>query len=506
MVQPSRVVWHFVVFYYLLHHVKCRVYYNNVTVWYNLQETAAPFHQLHQLMEWGFGFLVGGEVHFSMTCPTPEPYGRPDFYLLFCSTAEARELTRLAYSPMTDCSHFLSKSEVSSQLHQAKAYCHRARITEQNTSNGKTLQPGQYVHQKRIMQRYFYTFILLQCQASDRANKNYSVRAISCQSTLVALNPGGVQLSSDEIPLPLIYTIINLIWATLVAAWFFNWVIYFKYSNRLHRLISCAPIFKVILVVLVLLWWQEIAHTGMESSDISSVRHFIQSIEDALLFIIMMVIAEGWGVIRSHTKHYRWTSLLLLFAMFATSLMCVHWVHRYFLAFSVCCVVFIMYKTLKWSSHNIELLRRRRRKIRRFITKHQLHHAGWVTVDMQLRRKLDVFRYFRIVCATFSMVYSIAVTLATFLHEYMYIKALAFEISELMVYVSIGVIFRLRNFEAYEHIELVPPRENVIILELPEVCSGQVEPHVVLGVPLQHKVEKQTQTPCRRHWCSKNVK
>jgi len=91
------------------------------------------------------------------------------------------QLTRLAYSPMTDCSHFLSKSEVSSQLHHAKAYCHRARVTEQNTSNGKTLQPGQYVHQKRIMQRYFYTFILLQCQASDRANKNYSVRAVSCQ-------------------------------------------------------------------------------------------------------------------------------------------------------------------------------------------------------------------------------------------------------------------------------------------------------------------------------------
>ena len=48
------------------------------------------------------------------------------------------------------------------------------------------------------------------------------------QSNLFALNPGGTQLSSDEIPLPLIYTVINLVWATLMAAWFFNWVIYFK--------------------------------------------------------------------------------------------------------------------------------------------------------------------------------------------------------------------------------------------------------------------------------------
>ena len=53
------------------------------------------------------------------------------------------------------------------------------------------------------------------------------------QSNLFALNPGGTQLSSDEIPLPLIYTVINLVWATLMAAWFFNWVIYFKVGTLL---------------------------------------------------------------------------------------------------------------------------------------------------------------------------------------------------------------------------------------------------------------------------------
>ncbi len=55
------------------------------------------------------------------------------------------------------------------------------------------------------------------------------------QSNLFALNPGGTQLSSDEIPLPLIYTVINLIWATLMAAWFFNWVIYFKVGTSIYE-------------------------------------------------------------------------------------------------------------------------------------------------------------------------------------------------------------------------------------------------------------------------------
>ena len=51
----------------------------------------------------------------------------------------------------------------------------------------------------------------------------------------------------------------------------------------------------------------------MESEDISAIKEFVQSVEDSLLFITMMVIGEGWGVVRCHIKHYRWTSLLCRF-------------------------------------------------------------------------------------------------------------------------------------------------------------------------------------------------
>ena len=165
----------------------------------------------------------------------------------------------------------------------------------------------------------------------------------------------------------------------------------------------------------------------------------------------------------------------------------------------MCCVVLIMYKTLKWSSHNIDLLRRRRRKMRRFISRHNLRYKGIVTLDAQLMQKLYIYQKFRVVCATFSMIYAIVTTLATFLHEYTDIKALTIEIPKLLVYMSIGVIFRLRNFEPYENIELVPPKENVVVIELPDVCLGLVDPHVTLGIPVHFKVEKETQTP-RRRW------
>ena len=102
-------------------------------------------------------------------------------------------------------------------------------------------------------------------------------------------------------------------------------------------------------------------------------------------------------------------------------------------------------------------------------------------------------------CATFLMVYTVVQTLLIFIDEYRYIKALAYEIPELLIYLAIGFLFRLRDFEGFENIELVPPRENVVIFELPDVCESKLETNVALGTPQHFKVEKETQTP-RHRW------
>ena len=66
-----------------------------------------------------------------------------------------------------------------------------------------------------------------------------------------------------------------------------------------------------------------------------------------------------------------------------------------FQAFSICCVVFVMYKSLKWCSHNIEFLRRRRRKVRHFLYRHNLRYVGDVTLEDQFGQKLDMYAKFR---------------------------------------------------------------------------------------------------------------
>lgn len=78
-----------------------------------------------------------------------------------------------------------------------------------------------------------------------------------------------------------------------------------------------------------------------------------------------------------------------------------------------------------------------------------------------------------------------------------------------------SVLLRLRNFEVYDRIELVPPQENVAVIELPDVCEGQtsrdvinliicaageLQTLVVLAEPVHTMVEKETQTPRRSRW------
>lgn len=60
------------------------------------------------------------------------------------------------------------------------------------------------------------------------------------------------------------------------------------------------------------------------------------------------------------------------------------------------------------------------------------------------------------------------------------------------------LLFRLRNFDSYDRVEMLAQKEDVAIVDLPDVC--ELNPHIVLGVPLYRKVEKQTQTPNRRTW------
>ncbi|XP_078587317.1 uncharacterized protein LOC144868683 [Branchiostoma floridae x Branchiostoma japonicum] len=419
------------------------------------------------LQDRSFGFLEGGTVEYNLTCTRPAVL---DLWLLSCNTSEAKEYARLTASQLDwDCNALRGLMARDPD----NSYCKRDKI-KYNESH-----PNRFHIRRQMKDSRFYTFFLLQCPSHQ--SKNQSNRRIGCRSELTLLNPDGEHLSSDEIPLPWIFVVLNIMWSTMATLWLINWVKYHRFSNNLHKFITVVPICKIVLVFVVMVRWHQLSKDGIESKPMQTLRYFLESVEDAMLFMAMMVISEGWGVVRYQVRHFRWTVLAAMFVVFAGSRMCVHWVHNYFLAFAVCCVVFVMYRALKWCSYNMEVLRRRQAKTFNYIRRLNLEYKTEITLHDQIHKKFELYNNFRMVSAAFSMLYAIVVTLGTFLSEFTWVQVLTFEVPELLVYLAIGIIFRLQDFGKYDNVEMISHQENYAAVVLPEVLQTGKRLRLMLG-------------------------
>ena len=131
--------------------------------------------------------------------------------------------------------------------------------------------------------------------------------------------------------------------------------------------------------------------------------------------------------------------------------------------------------------------------MRRFINRLALCYQSECTIDAQLSHKETLYKRFRIISASFCILYAVAITLATFLQEFAYIRTLAFEIPELTVFVCIGYIYRLRNFTEYEKVSLYPPRETFVVIEPPTVTENITS--IMIGRPLTAVVKTENEIP-----------
>ncbi|XP_077992077.1 uncharacterized protein LOC144446197 [Glandiceps talaboti] len=455
-----------------------RMYDNKLTVFYGSKEPS-----LHLLEGKAFGFTADesneGLVDFKVSCPVPEPALPPAIWLMLCTTNEAREFSKFSSNPLS-----LECRRLEKKIKSDDSYCVHVKA-QYNVS-----APGEHWLYWKEQQSKFYTFFILQCPVKQPNKTNGAKQKESCRWRLSLLNPDRSHLSSDESAMPDIYTAILAIWAVMVLLWIGNWFLYCGYSNALHRTLFIAPSFKILLVVLAFLWWHGIETRGKESQAIMILREICQSVEDAMLFLTMMIASEGWCVLRPDIRRFRWIFVFVVFLIFTGSVLCVTWVHSYFLAFAVCSVVFIMYRSLKWCSYNIEHLRRQLAEAQSFVSRMELKYLGQITVQDQLKEKLGMYIKLRLVCTTYAMLYAVIVTLATFLSEYTWIKALTFEIPELAVYFAIGFIFRLHNFSQYENIRVTAPKETSVVFILPHGdYSAGMRRRVVLGHPLNLTTE-----------------
>ncbi|XP_038071241.1 uncharacterized protein LOC119740113 [Patiria miniata] len=464
MVTFREIVLSFSLLFCHLFGAECRIYEPNARLLYGQTDAVLVFPG-GVLEDKNFGFGREGLLDFELECePTTHKNSEiptPNLWLLGCTALEKREIVEVGRTGLNQACQKLQYPQGAEK--NFTMLCQAIPMEPFAPS-----QHGNYWRAHHSFHRdAFLRFLMLQCPREVPNKTRTRVAEAQCKGRLVLMNSNGrSHLSQDEGALLPIYKVLLMLWVILLALWIANWLKFRQYSNHLHKLLFVAPSFKFLLLTLTLVNWEVVAATGYENVSLQMCQDMVQSTEIAMLFMSMMLAAEGWCVLRPLIRNIRCVLIPVLFLVFLGSSICVIWVHNYFMAFAVCSIIFVIYRALKWCSYNLDYLTRQLLRSMRYIQEKRLRFRG-VSILKQLAEKRNIFVRLRLVCAIYTIVFAVVVTMSTFLTEYAWARTLASELPEIAVFTSLGLIFRLRDFGPFENIEVIQPKENAVIVLLP---------------------------------------
>ncbi|XP_022097771.1 uncharacterized protein LOC110983113 [Acanthaster planci] len=468
---------------------ECRIYELGARLLYGQSDAALAFlgNAGDVLQDKHFGFGLEGSLDFELECePTTHKNSEiaiPNLWLLGCTALEKREIMEAGRTGLNQACQKLQFPEAEENF---TMLCEAIPMQPLGQSPGGNLWDAHH----SIHRDTFLRFVMLQCPREVPNKTRTRVAEAQCKGRLVLMNNKGYShLSKDEGSLPPIYKTLLVLWIVLLALWIVNWFKFRQYSNRLHKLLFVAPSFKFLLLILTLAWWEVIAATGYENTSLQMCRDMVQSTEIAMLFMSMMLAAEGWCVIRPRIRNIRCVLIPGLFLVFLGSSICVIWVHNYFMAFAVCSIVFVIYRALKWCTYNLDYLTQQVLRSLHTAAEKRLRFRG-VSIAKQLTEKRNIFVRLRLVCAIYTIVFAVTVTMSTFLTEYAWARTLAAELPEVAAFAALGLIFRLRDFGPFERIEVIQPKESSVLMLLPfssKKCP--IRQKIVLGDPVESSTE-----------------
>ena len=145
----------------------------------------------------------------------------------------------------------------------------------------------------------------------------------------------------------------------------------------------------------------------------------------------------------------------------------------------------MMYKSLKWCTYNIILLRRFLERLKRMISEMKFVQMTSITPADQARAKLNILLRLRHISAIFSVSFAAAITLTSLLYQLLWIQALFFEIPKAFLYIAVAYFCRLRNFAPYNEITLAIPSIEYDLIFMPQ-SSKTKKPSIYLAIPLQN--------------------
>jgi len=290
-----------------------------------------------------------------------------------------------------------------------------------------------------------------------------------CRVEALFLNPYGQHLSSDQINIPVLYMALISTWLCGCFLWIVNcWFWAAQFSNKLHKMLTLIIFVKFFALTFTCLKWIELSKKGIVPLSVDIPEVTINSSFESLLFLFLMLAAEGWCIIWQQARLVKY--YLILTVSYFTMEVCFRYVHRYFQGFAVVFASFMVYLAFKCCTISLTKVRKDLEASAKFVATHHLSFKSKVTLERRLKAQLMMFQFIHGLIIAFPTVLIVTQSIAMFLLEYHeWVTWMLHELIFLSTLIYLGILFRLRNFHEFENIVINPPYHDVIVIKSPKL-------------------------------------
>jgi len=199
---------------------------------------------------------------------------------------------------------------------------------------------------------------------------NCAAKKYSLEGDYVAVNPGGEYLSLNQVPYKPLFIVLGFIWLALIFVWISHWVQYRFFNFRLQAFLTLLPILQMGSCVLWEYYYRVCSETGhLPQMAIVWTVLGISSTATTIVFLALLYIAEGWGVLKKNLTQTRLVWSMCGSFWLASMLMNVYQSFVFVLVFFY---LLILRNIFQAHSRSITLLRQQYDCIKRVFPQHHL--------------------------------------------------------------------------------------------------------------------------------------
>jgi len=137
-----------------------------------------------------------------------------------------------------------------------------------------------------------YAFLLLKCEPN-------SPSTFSVEMDMMTLNPNNQHLSTQTVPLVLVYYVLAVLYGALTLYWIGLSVYNVKSFTRLHLLITFCFVAQMAAMIAAYAYYQILSKQGQLSSTLEITLEIVSAVGDTFFLLILLLVAMGWTMIES---------------------------------------------------------------------------------------------------------------------------------------------------------------------------------------------------------------